>query len=969
MCTARRILVLAAAILVPLGYPAKSVATDFAAPKSYPVGTGPALIVTGDFNGDGKLDLAVANTGSNDVSILLNNGDGTFKAALSSPAGVSPQGMVAGDFNGDGKLDLMVINAGSAPSTNGGVFFLAGIGNGKFQGPVQVQGNSFPVSIAVADLNEDGKLDLVLGDGASDGIFVLLGKGDGTFQQPTSQTLDGTVRVLAIGDFNGDKHADVVAYITPPGLTTTVLLLPGKGDGTFGSSTEITTFGGTNALGSTSVKGGVALLPGDFNGDGKLDLMWRFLSQSKITVNVFGHTCSVSDPCYSYKTNVQLFTGNGDGTFGAGTFAISESGPQFSKNSFYQNPGNISAGDFNADNKADLLFLSLGAGDLSLGVGDGSFFPSDPKAVAALPPLWTGEGPFAAVADLNGDNLPDAVVTDPANNAIIVVLNTSPTSGADLGVSFSAPVPATFVIGTGDLTYSAAVRSEGPQDATGVTLTETPPAGLKFVSATPSQGTCTGTTTITCDLGAMKEPSGAQVDFAFTPTTPGTFTTTVQVAGSQPDLNSKNDSASFTVTAVLPADISVSGSASRTTASTGDQVTYSIQVSNAGPGDAANVTLTDAISDAGLTVSSMSVSQGACTSSPGNISCAIGTLAKDAKVSISFVITMGPAENLTNQLSLTSDTPDLNTADNSTTLTVLVNPANLAVSQTASAQSVAPGTQVTYTITVKNNGPSQATNVVLIDTVPAGTTIAAVQASQGSCAPPGNGVLSMSCALGTLAASASATVSFGATYATAGTMTNAVEATSEAPDPDTSDNSSSLDVTVAQPDFSISPATTSLTLKRGGSVSDVLTFAGQGGFAGNIDLKCSVSGPTPMPTCAISPSSVTPGNTATLTISAATLTAGLVPWSFPGSSASSVYALCLPPLSALGLVVAGRFSRQRRGLWMLCALVVVAAVLPVACGGGSSSGPPPPQSFSVTVTATANPGGMQHTTLVNVTVQ
>ena len=102
----------------------------------------------------------------------------------------------------------------------------------------------------------------------------------------------------------------------------------------------------------------------------------------------------------------------------------------------------------------------------------------------------------------------------------------------------------------------------GPQDATGVTLKETLPAGLTLVSASPSQGTCTGTTTITCDLGAMADPSSATVDFTVTPTAAGIFTDGLHVTATEPDLNSKNNSASMTITAVLPADLAVSGTAS-----------------------------------------------------------------------------------------------------------------------------------------------------------------------------------------------------------------------------------------------------------------------------------------------------------------------------------------------------------------------------------------------------------------------
>src|SRR5258707_14719616 len=86
-----------------IAFPATSRGTDFAAPKSYPVGTAPAFIVTGDFNGDGKVDIAVGKAGSNDVSILVGNGEGTFKAAGNSPGGLSPQQKAGGGFHGDGK--------------------------------------------------------------------------------------------------------------------------------------------------------------------------------------------------------------------------------------------------------------------------------------------------------------------------------------------------------------------------------------------------------------------------------------------------------------------------------------------------------------------------------------------------------------------------------------------------------------------------------------------------------------------------------------------------------------------------------------------------------------------------------------------------------------------------------------------------------------------------------------------------
>jgi uncharacterized repeat protein (TIGR01451 family) len=128
----------------------------------------------------------------------------------------------------------------------------------------------------------------------------------------------------------------------------------------------------------------------------------------------------------------------------------------------------------------------------------------------------------------------------------------------------------------------------------------------------------------------------------FLATAPGTFKGSLHVAGAPADLNGNNDSASFTVTAVAPADIGLSASQSKGTASTGDKVTYSAQVSNRGPADATNVVLTDLTTDPNLMVSGLSSTQGSCTSGGPNIRCAIGTMVSGAKVGVSFAITTKP---------------------------------------------------------------------------------------------------------------------------------------------------------------------------------------------------------------------------------------------------------------------------------------------------------------------------------------
>src|ERR1039457_6315780 len=144
--------------------------------------TGPdyaASVTLADLNGDCKLDLAVPSSGGT-VPILLGNGDGTFQPAVNYPAGYAPASVAVGDFNGDGKLDLAVANFGipCCSGPRGSVAILLGNGDGTFQPPSHYAAGSNPLSIATADFNNDGKLDLAVSTDYS-GVQVLLGNGDG----------------------------------------------------------------------------------------------------------------------------------------------------------------------------------------------------------------------------------------------------------------------------------------------------------------------------------------------------------------------------------------------------------------------------------------------------------------------------------------------------------------------------------------------------------------------------------------------------------------------------------------------------------------------------------------------------------------------------------------------------------------------------------------------------------------------
>src|SRR6266850_2500803 len=176
--SARWVRLAAAALLVLLASPApaRADAVSMQARRDFPVGSVSINVALGDFNGDGVADLAVTNYLAGTVSVLLGNGDGTYRPALSVPVGANPWAIAVGDFNSDHILDLAVTNYGSST-----ISVLLGNGDGTFRAAAPVAVDT-PTSVAVGDFNGDGKSDLVVTNYGSSTVSVLLGNGDGTFR-------------------------------------------------------------------------------------------------------------------------------------------------------------------------------------------------------------------------------------------------------------------------------------------------------------------------------------------------------------------------------------------------------------------------------------------------------------------------------------------------------------------------------------------------------------------------------------------------------------------------------------------------------------------------------------------------------------------------------------------------------------------------------------------------------------------
>jgi hypothetical protein len=332
-------------------------------------------MVTADVNGDGKPDLITANTQS--ITVLLGNGSGKFAAPTYYPFKNdftnTPIALTVADINGDGKADIVLANApgdsafwGVTPSIS---VFLNN-GNGTFQSARTSYGFADAASLAVGDFNGDGLPDIAAAYSGEPAVTVALNSGGGYFHSAQTYGFDipTAATSVAVGDFNGDGKSDLV--VTTTAGTVNVLLNNGDGSGTFGATPAY-------ALGGAATSVAV----GDFNGDGKSDLV---VTTTAGTVNVL------------------LNNGDGSGTFGAAQ-AYTLGGAATS----------VAVGDFNRDGKLDIVTTGAEM-DVLLNNGGGTFGPAQKVGPA---------GSSLVVGDFNGDGFADLAQIDGSGKTIDVLLN------------------------------------------------------------------------------------------------------------------------------------------------------------------------------------------------------------------------------------------------------------------------------------------------------------------------------------------------------------------------------------------------------------------------------------------------------------------------------------------------------------------------------------------------------------------
>lgn len=390
----------------------------------YPTGSGPFSIARDDFNNDGIQDLVVTNRDSDNLSIYLGNGDGTFRAKTDFPTGSKSFSVVAADFNLDGKKDLATINFCCYT-----VSVLLGRGDGTFDKLPNFPVNPEPRSMVVGDFNRDGKPDLAIAFLQGSALWVLLGRGDGTFGQPLEYKTGTSPHAIIAFDANRDGALDLATINTG---TETVSLLMGYGDGTFAARTEI-----------AAGPGSTALKQADFNGDGFLDLAVANLMTDAVTVLI----------------------SRGDGSFEPGkTYGVGS------------RPLALTTADFNGDGAVDIAVADREASAVTilLGRGDGTFVRSPWSDFSA------GGLPYDLISDdFNRDGRPDLAVANFGANSITVLLNVDvPLAGLSIAKTGS-PNPAET--GTG-ITYVIKVRNEGPSAALNVAVLDELSQSTTFVS-------------------------------------------------------------------------------------------------------------------------------------------------------------------------------------------------------------------------------------------------------------------------------------------------------------------------------------------------------------------------------------------------------------------------------------------------------------------------------------------------------
>ena len=377
----------------------------FAAQQTFATGTKPHAIVAVDLNADGRLDLVVANQDSDTVSLLLNTtaagaATTTFATQTTVATNLYPVAVIATDINGDGKPDLVVADAQSYTISVLINTTPAGAAAPTFAAKQTFATSTYPFDVAAADLDGDGKIDLIAANAGTTGVTIFhntttVGATTATFAAGQFVSTGSQPSALAVVDVNRDGKPDLVVANFASG-TASVLL------NTTAANSATATFADQVALvtGAGPSQVGVA----DFNGDGKADIV--IVDSFQTTVSVYLNTTA---------TGATVATFSAEKTFAAGL-----------------GPTGLAVGDINGDGRADVIVTNQGAATASVLLNTTAAGATTPS-FAAPQTVTTGTNPVAViVADINSNGVPDLVVANNQTNTVSVLVNTTNFAGVNL---------------------------------------------------------------------------------------------------------------------------------------------------------------------------------------------------------------------------------------------------------------------------------------------------------------------------------------------------------------------------------------------------------------------------------------------------------------------------------------------------------------------------------------------------------
>jgi uncharacterized repeat protein (TIGR01451 family) len=818
------------------------------------------IFSTGDFNGDGKIDLVSTNFFGSPPSVCpaINQGDGTFryKPCVSDIQGTS---FAVGDFNADGKLDFAVANfTNPDPGTVSNISVLLGNGDGTFQSKVNYPVGSAPFLGAAADFNGDGKLDLVTANDGDNNVSLLLGNGDGTFQARTNYATAEAPQGIAVADFNTDTGPDLVtannsdnnvsvllnnsvAAPTPTPTPSTCATAPSGLVAWYQGEDNANDIAGGN---NGTPQGNVTYVAGkvgqafSFNADQSAVAVGNptQLQLQDLTIEAWikrsSATQITTDPYYSEAAQI---------------FACSSGGYNF----FIYADGHLALGktdvgaigfpdlkitDTNFHHVAvtksgtDVVAYLDGTASSTNNFGEQFTFTNNSAHIGAY---RYGErlnySFYGAIDELSIYNRPlsqteiqsiyNAGSAGKCGSTPTPTPTPTPSPAPDLGVFMRA----TGSTKVGELfNYYVYVTNYGSVPATNVQLADNFPSKLEFRGSDPS-GACNVPGNITsaqlrCNLNDIQPGQSKTIVFTVKVVASGDISNTASASATQaePSPDPHPNSATVSTASVKPVDLSINLIAP-IEGDTSKDISYNIKVANTDQAtDAHNVVITETPPGNVDFVSLTPPSGVGVTCNQASRTCHFDTIEHGSTYGVTLKVHPRANGSIGNTVKITSaQEPDPNLLNNTASAYTQVKVvADLSILMSAPSQ-VTDGSQFTYVITARNNGPSTAANVLFYDTLPSEVSFVSVTpGTQGGPFRCGLNLLGkdagspdyVACQLGNMSSGSSAGVRITVRPKQSATITNiAAVATFEGTDPVISNNETRVSTVTCAPGSSAVP--------------------------------------------------------------------------------------------------------------------------------------------------------------------